>query len=47
MAKVAMVTPRYTANKIDPGLHFILNIWYMKHSDYDQITESMFINAQI
>lgn len=47
MAKVAMVTPRFTANKVGPNLCFILKFRYMKHSIHDQITESMFMNSQI
>lgn len=47
MAKVAMVTPRFTANKVDPGLHFILNFRHMKHNSHDQIAISMFMHVQI
>lgn len=44
MAKVAMVTPRFPANKVDPGLHFILKFRYMKHNSHDHLTINMFVH---
>lgn len=40
-AKGAMVTSRFTANKVDPGLHFTSNFGYVKYNSHDQITGSM------
>lgn len=47
MAKVTMVTPRFTANQVDLDLHFTLNFRYIKHNSHDQTTASIFMNAQI
>ena len=34
MAKVAIVTLKFTANKVGPDLYFTLNIGYMKDNSY-------------
>lgn len=47
MAKVAIVTLKFTANKVGPDLYFTLNIGYMKDNSYDKITTCMFMMAQI
>lgn len=44
MAKVAMVTPRFPANKVDPGLHFILKFRYMKHNSHDHLIINIFVH---
>lgn len=43
MPKVTMVTPKFPANKVDPGIHFILKFRYLKHNSHDHLTLSMFV----